>query len=281
MNASVIAIRNLRVRFGAKTLLAIDQLSLPDGELLAVMGPNGAGKSTLLRSCLGMQPHVSGGVSIFGQRLDALSQRALTQLRRSIGYVPQCLPARSELPLTVNEVVAIGRTGIAGLFRPLRKADWQIVGEWLDRLGITELANRSFSEISGGEQRKAMIARTMVQQPRLLLLDEPTANLDLGWRERIVETIQWLYEQTRVAVVLVCHEMEVLPPGCQNVVLLDHGKILAAGTPEQVLTVERISALYGVGLSVVHQHGRHAVVPAPRPNPNRNPQSVFPLGGWR
>jgi len=176
--------------------------------------------------------------------------------------VPQVLPARSEMPLTVREVVSIGRAGLAGLFRPLSKPDWQVVDGWMERLGIAALAGSAFHEISGGEQRKAVIARAMVQQPQLLLLDEPTANLDLGWRERIVETVQTLYEETRLAVVLVCHELEVLPSCCQRVVLLDLGRVLATGTPERVFTNQQVAALYGRGLAAVHHGGRHAVIPA-------------------
>jgi ABC-type Mn2+/Zn2+ transport system ATPase subunit len=178
-----------------------------------------------------------------------------------MGYVPQHFPAQCELPLTVREVVAIGRTGLAGLFRRLNKSDWKIVDEWLARLGISALAQRGFGEISGGEQRKVMIARAMVQQPRLLLLDEPTANLDMGWRERIVETIQSVYDQTKLAVILVCHELEVLPACCKRVILLDKGRVIATGNPEAVFTDGQVTKLYGSGLSVLHRNGRHAVIP--------------------
>ena len=154
-----------------------------------------------------------------------------------------CCLAGSELPLTVREVVAIGRTARAGLFHPLSRDDWQTVDQWIERLGLAALADRAFSQISGGEQRKTIIARAMAQEPELLLLDEPTANLDLGWRERIVETVQTLYTQTRISVVLVCHELEVLPPSCRQVVLLDAGRVAATGSPEAVFTPERVAAL--------------------------------------
>ena len=136
-----------------------------------------------------------------------------------------------------------------------------MVDEWLERLGISALAEHGFGEISGGEQRKVMIARAMVQQPRLLLLDEPTANLDMGWRERIVETIQSVFEETKLALVLVCHELEVLPACCKRVILLDQGRVIATGNPEDVFTDRQVTVLYGHGLSVFHQNGRHAVVP--------------------
>jgi ABC-type cobalamin/Fe3+-siderophores transport system ATPase subunit len=261
MSTSAIELEKLSVAAGRKTILAVEQLSLGRAEMLAVMGPNGAGKSTLLRTCLGMQGHVSGRVEVFGRNMSQSNGLTLTRMRRTIGYVPQVLPARAEMPLTVREVVSIGRAGQVGWFRPLSQTDWKLVDEWLERLGIAGLAGCAFHEISGGEQRKAVIARAMVQQPQLLLLDEPTANLDLGWRERIVETVHSLYQQTRLAVVLVCHELEVLPPCCQRVVLLDRGRVIATGTPEQVFTNEQVAALYGRGLAAIHQGGRHAVIP--------------------
>jgi iron complex transport system ATP-binding protein len=182
-------------------------------------------------------------------------------LRRCIGYVPQLIPARSELPLTVREVVAIGRTARAGLFGRLSRCDWQTVEHWMDRLGLTRLADCAFSELSGGEQRKTILARAMAQEPKLLLLDEPTAHLDLGWRERMVETVQNLYRATGLSVVLVCHELEVLPPDCRQVILLEAGRVSAAGAPEAVFTTERVSRLYGASLETVHRAGRHAVLP--------------------
>jgi len=176
--------------------------------------------------------------------------------------VPQILPARAEMPLTVREVVAIGRTGIAGMLRPLRRDDWRIVDAWIERLALTPLARRGFGQISGGEQRKTLIARAMVQQPELLLLDEPTANLDLGWRERMVGLIGELYRTTGLTVVLVCHELEVLPNSCGRVVVLDRGRVLDDGPPEDVLVTARIETLYGPGLGVVRRAGRWVVVPA-------------------
>jgi len=261
MSPPAIEIQTLTVVAARRRLLDVEQLQIPTGEIVAVMGRNGAGKTTLLRACLGFLKSAHGTVRVLGSDVPQLSAGALAQLRCRIGYVPQLLPARSEMPLTVREVVAIGRTGLAGLFHPLSQEDWRLVDEWIARLGLASLAHRAFSEISGGEQRKTIIARAMAQQPELLILDEPTANLDLGWRERIVATIQQLHAETAISIVLVCHELEVLPPACRRVVLLDGGRVLASGSPEAVFTVERVAALYGGGLRVTHEGGRHAVVP--------------------
>ena len=261
MSALAVQIKKLIVHAGRRCVLDVDQLQIPAAEITAIMGLNGAGKTTLLRTCLGFVTPTRGEVHVLDCPVSQLRGGPLAQLRRRVGYVPQLLPARSELPLTVREIVAIGRTGRVGLFRPFTKVDWRIVDEWIERLGLTALSGRAFGEISGGEQRKTILARAMAQQPDLLLLDEPTANLDLGWRERIVATVQELHAETAITIVLVCHELEVLPPTCGRVVLLDHGRVLAAGAPENVFTTERVTALYGAGLRVTHEGGRHAVFP--------------------
>jgi ABC-type cobalamin/Fe3+-siderophores transport system ATPase subunit len=260
MNAAV-DIVDWRVRAGGRTRLTIDAWRVEPGIMVGVLGPNGAGKTTLLRGLLGMGGSARGRVRVLDQDLDTLGAGGLARLRRRIGYVPQHLPTDSEMPLTVREVVAMGRTGRAGLLRPLRPHDWARVDAWLDRLGLAPLAGRGFGAISGGEQRKTLIARAMTQEPELLLLDEPTANLDLGWRERIVEQIADLQRNTNLTTLLVCHELEVLPPCCRRVVLFREGAIAADGVPGEVLTPERIAALYGPGLTVLYRGGRWAVVP--------------------
>jgi ABC-type cobalamin/Fe3+-siderophores transport system ATPase subunit len=259
--APAIEIQNLAVQAARRCLLDVERLAVAAGAMVALMGPNGAGKTTLLRACLGFARPSRGGVRLLGCKVGALGGGALAALRSRVGYVPQLLPVRGELPLTLREVVAIGRTGRAGLCRAFTKADWQVVDEWIERLGLTSLANRAFGEISGGEQRKTIIARAMAQEPELLMLDEPTANLDLGWRERMVEIIQQIHAETALPILLVCHELEVLPTACRHLVLLDQGRVTATGTPEQVFTGERVTSLYGAGLRVIHEHGRHAVVP--------------------
>jgi len=261
MNAGVIELTEVCVHAARRPVLQVEHLQIPAGQITAVMGRNGAGKTTLVRSCLGLTKPTRGKIRVLDGAVEQLDAAALARLRGRIGYVSQLLPARSELPVTVREVVAIGRTGRIGWFRSFSPADWRVVDEWLERLGLSHLAQRTFSEISGGEQRKTIVARAMAQQPELLFLDEPTANLDLGWRERMVTMIQQLHADTGIPVVLICHELEVLPPACRQVILLDAGRVLATGIPEAVFTAERIASLYGAGLRVVHEHGRHAVLP--------------------
>ena len=256
----VIDLRDARVRAGRRTILAVDALLVTGGEFVAVIGPNGAGKSTLLKTLIGTQ-RAAGTVRVLGRAVGDLRAGGLARLRRRIGYVPQVLAERSELPLTLREVVAIGRTGIAGLGRRLGRDDWRRVDEWLQRLGLAPLADQAYSSLSGGEQRKGLIAKAMVQDPEVLLLDEPTANLDLAWRERIVETLETLFRDVAMTVLLVCHDLEVIPACCERLVLLEGGRVTAEGTPGEVLTSDRVARLYGTLLEVLHRRGRYVVVP--------------------
>ena len=278
MNKPVIHIEDLLVRAEKRIILSVERLSISCGQVVGIIGPNGAGKTTLLKCILGYQRFSTGKVVVFGRPVRGSagmpgpkwSGVSLAHLRRRIGYVPQVLAREGEMPLTVREVVSIGRCGLAGLFKPLRREDWRIVDEWLDRLGLTELANAGYGDLSGGEQRKVLIARAMVQQPELLILDEPTANLDLSWREQIVAEIEHLCQQSDLftgskrglTVILVCHELEVIPSCCHHIVLLERGRISAQGQPEEVLTDERIKSLYGSGLKLLQCGERFAVVPA-------------------
>ena len=261
MNAPV-RIERLQVTMRGCVVLRIDELDLAPGEVTAVLGPNGAGKTTLLRVCAGDLLSYTGSVRVLGQRLDQIGPLRITELRRQIGYVPQIMTAGGELPLTIREVVAIGRSGRRGLLRPLRREDWRCVDEWIERLELGQVAGSAFTETSGGQQRRALLARAMVQEPRILLLDEPTAHLDLGAREHMVRIIQDLHQRLGLTVVLVCHEIEVLPPGCARVLFLDRGLVQADGPPQTVLTDQRMRALYGGGFRIVHAAGRHAVLPA-------------------
>lgn len=262
MSEPAIHIRDLTLLAGEREILALERLEIGHGEMLGLLGPNGAGKSTLLRCILGLQRFNSGTLRVLGSDVTALGWKELGRLRRRIGYVPQILPPSSETPLTVREVVAAGRTSVAGLLNPLRRRDWSIIDEWLERLGMRELAHCGYGEISGGEQRKTLIVRAMVQQPEILLLDEPAANLDMGWRERIVHLVRELYESGGLTVILVSHQLEVLPACCSRVVVLENGKIAADGPSQSVMSGEMIEELYGPELRLLAgMDGRMVVVP--------------------
>ncbi len=266
MKAPVVEIRSLRVRRGGRTVLQVERLDVVEGEVVVVLGPNGAGKSTLLKCALGFTRPNSGEFRVLGHPVWP-SHPPLCALRRRIGYVPQMLAAHSEMPLTVREVAAIGRTGIAGLFRRLTSSDWSIIDDWLERLGLADLAGQAYASLSSGEQRKTLIAKAMVQQPEMLLLDEPTANLDLFRREQIVELLGRLYAETGLTILLVCHELEAVPPCCRRLLVLRDGRLIADGPPEDVLTRQMVENLYGSRLRLFATDRRYAAVPVGEATP--------------
>lgn len=265
MNAPVIEAENVRVVMRGRCVLEAPAAVVNAGEFVALMGPNGAGKTTFLRALLGLQGLAGGRLRVLAQEVHRLPWRELARLRQKIGYVPQLPPVTGDMPLTVREVAAIGRTAAAGLLRQLTPADGEKVDFWLGRLGLGALTGRAFHELSGGEQRKVLLARALAQEPELLLLDEPTAHLDLGWREQWVQLLQRLHQETRRTFLLVCHELEVLPPACRRVLLLQAGRLVADGPVEDVFQPQRLRELYGGGLTVWHHEGRHWVAPGGAP----------------
>ncbi|MGC8830503.1 MAG: ABC transporter ATP-binding protein [Verrucomicrobiia bacterium] len=261
MNRPAIEIYGLKVKFGLRLALEIEELAVNSGEFVALMGRNGAGKSTFIKTCLGLQKKAQGVVRVLGVDLDRLTPMEIVRLRRRIGYVPQLLPPKSQLPITAREVVAIGRAAKLGLFKVLNSTDHSIVDKWIRELGLLHIADSPFNQLSGGEQRKVMIARAMAQEPELLLLDEPTANLDLGWREHIIHSLNQLHKTTGITILLISHEIEVISNQCGKIILLENGKIAAQGTSAEIFTPERVKALYGLKGSVISHRGRNIVVP--------------------
>jgi ABC-type Mn2+/Zn2+ transport system ATPase subunit len=259
--ASAIDVASLGVRAGGREILAVDRLTVPAGQVVTLLGANGAGKSTLVKTVLGFLRPARGRVVTLGREVTAMGAWGRTRLRRKIGYVPQHLAGRSEMPLTLRDVVAIGRTGQRGLLRPLTRDDRRCVDDWLGRLGLADLADQPYGDLSGGEQRRGLLAKAMVQQPQLLALDEPTANLDLAGREAMLDTLGELLASVALTVVLVCHELEAIPPACGRVVMLEAGRVVADGPPDEVLTGEQTQRLYGRRLGVLRRGGRFAAVP--------------------
>jgi ABC-type cobalamin/Fe3+-siderophores transport system ATPase subunit len=260
--SSIIELRDVLVSAGGRLLLELDGLRVTDGEALAILGRNGAGKTTLLETLCGLRRPTRGELHVLDQPLHEMGSFALTRLRRQIGFLPQRLAVAGDLPLTTREVVAIGRSGWRGLMRPLQREDWSLVDEWIDRLGLAGCRRQPYATLSGGEQRRALLARVMVQQPKLLLLDEPAANLDLSAREQVVQIIDELHAIGGLTLLLVCHELETIPACCGRMIVLDDGRVVGDGPPGDLLDAERVRLLYGNGVSIERRGERWLAVPS-------------------
>jgi len=272
MTGGSLTLSNVRVRRSGQTILEIERLDIPSGAFVGIIGENGAGKTTLLRICAGLIRSTDGTVTLEGHDLTRLGPWSRSALRKRIGYVPQSAQYNADLPFTVHEVAAMGRTSVRPLMLPLNKRDHAIVDHWIDVLGLSDRRNQTFRSLSGGEQQKVLIARAMAQEPRILMLDEPCANLDFHWRYQISDIVERLYHQTRITVLMVSHDTSVLPPGCGRLILLHDGRILADGRAEDVLTGDILCRAYRGRLQAVAMAGRRYIVNVPSECLDRPPR---------
>lgn len=221
------------------------ELEVGPGEMLGIVGPNGSGKSTLLKCInrvLKTQPNT---VLIDGKDTSNLNLRDIAKL---MGYVPQT--STNTFPFTVFDVVLMGRKPY--IHWNLSERDYEIVAEVLDFLGIGDLSMRHFNELSGGEQQKAIVARALAQQPRLLLLDEPTSSLDIKHQLEIMCILKSLTQSKEHSVIVSLHDLNLASRFSDIIVMLKQGCIYAVGTPEAVLTEENINAVYGIKAQVTN-----------------------------
>jgi len=260
MTGGSLELSSVCVRRGGRTILEIDDLQIPAGAFVGVIGTNGAGKTTLLKTCAGLIKPAQGAVRIDDVDLMRLGPWAKCKLRKRMGYIPQSAEYNAELPFTVREVVAMGRTSLKPLLARLAREDYAIVDRWIDKLGLAERGNQTFRSLSGGEQQKVLIARAMAQEPEILMLDEPCANLDFNWKHQISEIVERLYRQTDVTVLMVSHETGVLPPACTRIVLLCEGRIVADGAPDAILCPETLGRAYDGAFRIVMAEGRRYTV---------------------
>jgi iron complex transport system ATP-binding protein len=241
---ALLEVRGLGVRKGRARLLDEVDVEAEPRSWTAVVGPNGAGKSTLLRCVAGLQRH-DGRVLVDGHDVTALSPR---ERAREVGYAPQ-IPVLPEA-VTVAEYVLLGRTPYRPLLAGPRREDRDVVEAALDRLDLGPLAGRTLRTLSGGERQRAVLARALAQQPRLLLLDEPTASLDLGHAQTVLEIVDELRREHGLTVVTTLHDLVLAGQYADRLVLLAEGRVAAAGRPQEVLTSAALARHYGATAEV-------------------------------
>lgn len=219
---------------------AID-LELWPGELVGLIGPNGAGKTTLLRALSRLLRPDQGEILLKGRDIWRLSAR---QVAREIGRVPQT--AHSAWPYPVEQVVQMGRFPHHSWLTPLNGQDAAIVETVMTRLELQPLRRRTLDTLSGGEQQRVLIARALAQQPAILLLDEPIANLDINHQHQVLGLIQDLAESSGLAIFMAIHDLELAARYCHRLTLLHQGQIWAAGQPADVLQESHMQAVFGI-----------------------------------
>lgn len=237
----LVEIANVTVSYREDIALKNASLSIKEGTFLAVIGPNGAGKTTLLTVINGLGRILSGSVKVFGM---PLTHQNMIHIRKDIGYIPQNLNIDPRSPITVREVVSIGRISKIGLFRHQNHKDKEIVEEAMKLVGIDTLAKRPIGHLSGGEQQKVAIARALAQQPRIMLLDEPTANLDPKSQRNLIDLISRIYRESGLTIVFVTHILSHIPSACKEAVLMKGGRIVWTGVIKTALREDILSDLY-------------------------------------
>lgn len=235
-------------RNGTQILRGVD-LVVRSSERWVVLGPNGCGKTTLLRVAALMLHPSAGTVEVLGRRLGATDVR---RLRRQVGYVSSALAAQLRRSMAAVDVVMTAKfAALEPWWHRYEPADHQRALACLGELGIAHLADREYGTLSAGEQQRALIARTLMTEPAVLLLDEPTANLDLAAREMVVGALDRLAgDPAAPPMVIVSHHVDEIPPHMTHVLMLREGSVLTAGPIADQLTSARLSECFGIGLQL-------------------------------
>ena len=237
---SAIDVEDLTVAYGEIPVLWDVDLQVPEGVLCAIVGPNGAGKSTLIKSILGLVTPAAGRVLIQGRMYD--------EVRRKVGYVPQRGSVDWDFPTTVLDVVMMGRYGELGWFRRPGRNERRLSMEALEQVGMDHLASRHISELSGGQQQRVFIARALVQDAQVYLMDEPLQGVDAQTEKAIIELLRDFRAKGKT-VVCVHHDLQTVPEYFEWVMLLNVKRI-ASGPVDEVFTDENLRQTYGGGLAI-------------------------------
>src|SRR4051812_23763736 len=253
--AAVLEFRDVTVRRGQSVLVDGIDWVVEEDERWVVLGPNGAGKTTLLQMASTQMHPSSGTAKVLGAQMGRVD---VFELRPRIGLTSSALAERIPRAERVRDVVVSASYGVLGRWREgYEDLDHERAEALLVEIGIAHLGDRTFGTLSEGERKRVQIARALMVDPELLLLDEPAAGLDLGGREDLVSTLSMLaYDPDSPATVLVSHHVEEIPPGFTHALLLREGKVVAAGLLDHVLTEENLSTTFAMPLLLQHTGGR-------------------------
>ena len=239
-------VRNLTVAYGARVALRDVSLSLPVGELLGLVGPNGSGKTTLIRAVSGVVAPQAGGVSLDGDDALRLSPKEVALRVAVVPQNPHLPPA-----FTALELVLMGRTPHLKLLQGEGQGDLRAARDAMRATDTWELAGRRIGELSGGERQRLLVARALAQETPLLLLDEPTAHLDVGHQAATLRLMGRLCRSEGKAVLAAVHDLTLAAQFCHRLVMLHQGRVIVEGAPGEVLTRERLRQVYGASLHVL------------------------------
>jgi iron complex transport system ATP-binding protein len=244
MNPAV-RLEHVQVAYGDRPILQDLSLEVMAGAFFIVIGPNSSGKTTLVKTLAGLVKPRHGSVAILGRPLPSYSRKSLA---RQVAVVPQHFPMAA--PFTVTEVVLMGRSPHLTLAGLETHRDLEIAAKAMEATNVAHLAQRRLNQLSGGELQRVSIARAICQQPRIIILDEPTASLDLAHQVQIMDLMERLKEERGFTIIMISHDLNLAAMYADQLLLLHQGRIIAQGAPEQVLTYDRLEETYGCVLLV-------------------------------
>jgi len=253
MNA--IELADVTVVLGGQPVVDRVDLSVAGGEWMALIGPNGAGKTTLLRAIAGLVPF-SGSIALEGRATTAMHRAELSRLLAVVPQEPSTPPW-----MTVGEYVLLGRTPHLGPLAKEGRRDREAAARSLARLDLLNYRERRLGTLSGGEKQRVVVARALAQEARIVLLDEPTASLDIGHQQQALDLLDALRGESELTLVAAMHDLTLAAQYADRMVLLDRGRVAADGPPRDVLTEEAIARHYGASIDVIPVDGRVAVIP--------------------
>ncbi len=251
---AIVSFQNVYAGYERRPAIEDVTLDIEAGQFVGVLGPSGSGKTTLLRTLLGTVPLQRGEITIDGRRVSGPG-------RTPAGYVPQLQTVDWNFPVTVEEVVLMGRAMSSGLLPWPRKQDRDRMHDILERLGIGEFAKRHIRALSGGQQQRVFLARALMRDSKLLLLDEPTTGVDIATRDEVLHLLGDL-NRDGVTIILTTHELNAVAAHLPSIICLNR-KIIAYGAPEDVFTPEILGRTYNAPMHVVIHDGMRLVAENP------------------
>lgn len=242
---NAIAIDRLSYAYGKSAVLKHVRFSVAPGDFFVIIGPNGSGKTTLMKLMAGLEKLPEGKLRILGREIQNYKKK---DLARKIAFVPQEVP--TDFPFSVMEVVLMGRSPYQGTLGLERGQDVEKARQAIAFTGVSHLADRKLNALSGGERQRVFIARAICQEPEIMLLDEPTASLDLAHQIRIMDLMEKLQQEKKITIVMVSHDLNLAAMYGTRLLLLNRGEIVKIGLPAEVLTFQTLEDAYGCTLLV-------------------------------
>ncbi|ODS31569.1 MAG: bacterial ABC transporter cassette [Candidatus Scalindua rubra] len=246
----MIQFNNVQLGYGKKPVLTSLNFRIRKGDFFGIVGPNGAGKTTLLKAILGLLKPIKGKIT-FPENGKGY--------KKSIGYVPQHASVDEIYPITVREMVLMGKYEKIGIFKRPKEKDYEIAKEMLKNVGIENLADKNYRELSDGQKQRTLIARAMVGEPNILLLDEPIEGMDIQGEMAIMEVIKTLHAEYSLTVILVSHELNIVANYVKTLAIIDKGT-LKIGPVNSILTENTLANVYGIGVKIANISGQKVII---------------------